>query len=257
MPIVDSHCHASRSWYEPIELLLVQMERNGVDHAALIQMQGQYDNSYQAECVRAYPGRFASVVIVDPTRPDAADRLADEVRRRASGVRLRPQDPLALWQAAERLGLAVSCGGSSAAFASDAFARLLETVTGVPIVIEHLGSINRPDDDSQHELRRTVFGLSRFPHAHIKIHGLGEFAPRAMPVVEPFPFVQPIAPALEWVYDAFGPNRMMWGSDYPPVSSREGYANALRLPMEQLARTSSADRDAIFGGTALRVFPIR
>ena len=65
MPIVDSHCHVSRTWYEPVEVLLFQMERNGVDHAALIQMQGQFDNRYQQECVKRYPGKFASVVVVD------------------------------------------------------------------------------------------------------------------------------------------------------------------------------------------------
>ena len=31
MPIVDSHCDLSLSWYEPVEVLLFQMERNGVD----------------------------------------------------------------------------------------------------------------------------------------------------------------------------------------------------------------------------------
>jgi predicted TIM-barrel fold metal-dependent hydrolase len=50
---------------------------------------------------------------------------------------------------------------------------------------------------------------------------------------------------------------MMWGSDHPPVSSREGYRNALRMPMEQLAAKSEAERADIFGGTALRVFPVR
>jgi L-fuconolactonase len=50
---------------------------------------------------------------------------------------------------------------------------------------------------------------------------------------------------------------MMWGSDYPPVSGREGYGNALHLTMEQLATKGQADRDQIFGGTALKVFPVR
>jgi len=62
---------------------------------------------------------------------------------------------------------------------------------------------------------------------------------------------------LEQAYQAFGPRRLMWGSDYPPVSGREGYRNALHLTMEQFAGKSTADRDEIFGGTALRVFPIR
>jgi L-fuconolactonase len=232
------------------------MEQNGVDHAVLIQMQGQFDNSYQRECARRYPGKFTPVVVVDHRGAEAVDRLRREADLGASGVRLRPADPPELWQAASRLGLAISCGGTNQEFASDDFARLVESVD-VPVVIEHLGSINRPDDDQGHEVRRRVLGLSRLPNAHIKIHGLGEFQPRALPATEPSPFVQPIAPLLEWTYAAFGPGRMMWGSDYPPVSSREGYRNALRMPMEQLAATSEAEREQIFGRTALNVFPIR
>ena len=38
--------------------------------------------------------------------------------------------------------------------------------------------------------------------------------------------------------EAFGPRRIMWGSDYPPVSSREGYLNSLRTPQEYLAQLS-------------------
>ena len=65
MLVVDSHCHVSSSWYEPVESLIYQMNANGVDHAVLVQMQGQNDNSYQFECLRRYPGKFASVVAVD------------------------------------------------------------------------------------------------------------------------------------------------------------------------------------------------
>ena len=254
MPVVDSHCHASLTWYEPIELLLFQMERNGVDHAVLIQMNGQFDNSYQAECVARYPGKFTSVVIVDQDRPDAADQLAREADAGAGGVRLRPDSPAALFQAAERLRLSVSCGGSAALFASDQFARAIESAPTVPIVIEHLGGLNRPDP-GQEELRQKVFGLARYPNTYIKIHGLGEFSQRAMPVKEPFPFVEPIPSLLEQAYEAFGPSRMMWGSDYPPVSGREGYRNALNGARDRLK--GKAGLDEIFGGTALRVFPLR
>src|SRR5579884_418309 len=254
MPVVDSHCHASLTWYEPIELLLFQMERNGVDHAALIQMNGQYDNSYQAECVRRYPGKFASVVIVDQARADAADQLKREADAGASGVRLRPDTPTALFQAAERLGLSVSCGGSAALFASEQFARTIEAAPNAKIVIEHLGGLNRPAPD-QEELRRKVFGLARYPNTFIKVHGLGEFSQRAMPVKEPFPFVEPIPSLLDQAYEAFGPSRMMWGSDYPPVSGREGYRNALNGTRDRLK--GKAGLDEIFGGTASRVFPVR
>src|SRR5919202_3696972 len=119
MPIVDSHTHVAQSWSEPIETLLFEMDRNGVDQAVLIQMGGQTENSYQAECVRRYPGRFASVGIVDTQHPDAERALERLAEERASGVRFHlpvcspGDDPLVIWRAAARLGLPVSCGGGS------------------------------------------------------------------------------------------------------------------------------------------------
>lgn len=262
MLIVDSHCHASDCWYEPIESLLYQMDRNEVEKAILIQMNGQANNAYQAECVRRYPGRFGSVVIVDAQLPDALATLARLAEAGASGVRFQAParslggDPLAIWRAAARLGLSVSCGGSAAEFASDSFISLVDELPNLRIVVEHLGSVNHPVDGANEELRRKVFGLSRFPNVSIKIPGLGEFSRRVMPVAERFPFELPIPPLFDAVYDAFGPGRMMWGSDFPPVSSREGYANALRLSLGRFAGRSEADQAAIFGGTALSVFPV-
>ena len=263
MPVVDSHCHVTTVWYEPVEVLLFQMERNAVDKAILIQINGEFNNDYQAECARKFPGRFASVVIVDTDRPDAPDLLAREAERGAAGVRLRPDtrspgnDPFAIWRAADLLGLPVSVGGSGDLYAAPAFAELIAKFPKLKIVIEHLGSVNRPDGDEADVVRQKVFDLSRFPNTYIKLPGLGEFVKRAMPVEQPFPFVRPIPSSIDRAIAAFGANRVMWGSDYPPVSSREGYANALRFPMEQLAGRSEAERNAIFGDTALSVFQIR
>src|ERR687887_330114 len=102
--IVDTHCHASHAWFEPIETLVHEMDHNGVAQAILIQIRGQYDNSYQFECVRRYPGRFASVVGLDWERPDAVEQLERLREQGAAGVRLRPDtrspgdDPLAIWR---------------------------------------------------------------------------------------------------------------------------------------------------------------
>ena len=46
----------------------------------------------------------------------------------------------------------------------------------------------------------------------------------------------------------------MWGSDYPPVSMREGYGNALRFTQARLRDKSDEEQALIFGGVAARLF---
>ena len=46
MLIIDTHCHAGKNWFEPIEVLEFQMDRNGVDKALLVQHGGTFDNGY-------------------------------------------------------------------------------------------------------------------------------------------------------------------------------------------------------------------
>ena len=54
---------------------------------------------------------------------------------------------------------------------------------------------------------------------------------------------------------AFGPQRLLWGSDFPLVCAREGYANALQLCWSEFNACSETERAAIFGGVADRLFP--
>ena len=263
MPTIDTHCHVSPVWYEPVESLLFQLDRNGVDRAVMIQLNSQFNNEYQFDCVRRHPDRLASVVLVDATRADAGDTLARLVERGAVGVRLAPDtrspgaDPLALWRRAEALGIAVSSGGSAGAFAEPAFADVIAAVPGLPIVIEHMGSVSRPDgEDAPYAVRARVFALSRFPNVYLKVHGLGEFCRRARPF-DPEPFDRATLPILDLALAAFGPSRMMWGSDYPPVSGREGYTNALNRTRAEVESRAPAGVAQVFGGTAERVFKLR
>lgn len=258
MPIVDTHCHVSPIWYEPVESLLFQMDRCGVDQAVLVQMLGQSDNRYQFECIRRHPDRLAGVVIVDSDRPDARERLAQLADQGAAGVRLRAatrspgDDPLALWRQAEALGLPISVAGDAASLASPEFAQVAAAITGVPIILEHLGSVNHPDGEAApYDRRSRVFALAQHPHLYIKIHGLGEICPRRMPPTPPIPLDLTNLTLLDQAYAAFGPQRMMWGSDYPPVAGREGYANALAWPQGHF---SAEDGVWIFGATAQEVY---
>lgn len=260
MRIIDTHCHAAPVWYEPVEALIFHMDRNEVEQTVLIQINGYYDNEYQFECERRYPGRFVSVVKVDSGQPDAADQLEKLAEAGARGVRLAPDerspgsDPLAIWRKAAELGLPVSCCGSRSAFASGDFAQLVEALPELPIIIEHLGGIKAADDGSTHGERDRIFDLARYPNAYMKIHGLGEFCTRNTPVTPDFPFDRAGLPLLQRAYDTFGPDRLMWGSDYPPVAGREGYRNALRMTMDQLSNRPEDELAQVFGGVAAKVF---
>jgi L-fuconolactonase len=262
--IVDSHVHPSLAWFEPVESVLFHMDRYGVEQALLVQIYNQFNNDYLFECRRRYPDRFVSVtVVIDTDAPDAPEVLERLVEKGAAGLKLRVdarspgKDPLAIYRAAERLGIAVSVGGFQKMFLAEDFAELVQAVPKLPIVMEHLGADGGGRDPLDVAAFAKVFELARFPNLHVRFHGLAEFAPRATPVTEPFPFKLPVPPLLEMAYNAFGPDRMMWGSDYPPVSIREGYGNSLHLPARELASKSEADKALMFGAVAVKVFPAR
>ena len=75
MSIVDSHSHAGINWFEPVEVILYQMDLNNIDKTVLIQHNGNYHNQYIIECTRRFPGRFGAVIWVDVTQPDAPEAL--------------------------------------------------------------------------------------------------------------------------------------------------------------------------------------
>jgi L-fuconolactonase len=255
---VDSHCHALPHWFEPVEVLLHQMDANAVEKATLVQVRGQFDNSYLIECVRRFPGRFCALVGVNADRADAPETLAYWVGQGAVGVRLDAttrspgSDRLAIWRQATELDIPVSVFGSPEEFASSGFARLLAELSDLPVIIEHLGRIGRNEDPPYRRFER-ILALAGYPNAYIKIHGLGEICPRPMPFPQPMRF-ENIPPFMEVAYEAFGANRVMWGSDFPPVAGREGYRNALQWPMEHIPFRNDADKEWVFGRTALSLF---
>jgi L-fuconolactonase len=256
--VVDSHCHALPHWFEPVEVLLHQMDANGVEKATLVQVRGQFDNRYLMECVRRFPTRFRALVGLDVDTPDAPEKLAHWVREGAVGLRLDASarspgsDPLAIWREAAQLGVPISVFGSSDEFAAPEFEQVLTEVSSLPVIIEHLGRIGR-DEAPPYPRFREIVALARYRNAYVKVHGLGEFCSRPFPFPEPMRFAS-VPPFMEMAYEAFGARRMMWGSDFPPVAAREGYRNALRWPMAHIPFQSDEDKDWVFGKTALSLF---
>jgi L-fuconolactonase len=256
--IIDTHCHAGHNWFEPVETLLFEMNSNDVSEAVLIQHGGTYDNDYLFECAERFPGRFKVTVLVDPEDPDQPGTLAKLAKRGAAGIRLYPQsraagkDPLATWKKAGDLGVVVSCLGGTELFAADEFHATVKACPGTTIVVEHLAGAKpttMPDDPQF----RKALELARLPNTYIKIPGLGEFTPRP-PRLAPRLNFGKVQPLIEKVYEAWGPRRMMWGSDFPPVAGREGYRNALDGLRNHPALKNGDDGEWVLGKSAAKVW---
>jgi L-fuconolactonase len=251
--VVDTHVHAGLTKYEPIESLLDQMFRHRVDHAVLVQHAGIYDNAYLIECAQRFPGRFAVACAVDVQQPDAADTLSMWVERSPAvqGVRLYLKDLFggapgaeAAWQRADELGLNVTLGGSLSELASAEMEQVATRFTHAKLHLEHLAHPN-PKEEPPYETYRRALSLSRFDHVSLKVSGFYSFTQSPWsPYMDTLRFV-------EVALEAFGARRMMWGSDFPPVSMREGFANALRFAAQIIPLASYEDRAALLGRTAL------
>src|SRR5262249_14967663 len=94
----------------------------------------------------------------------------------------------------------------------------------------------------ERDLRR----LAQQPHVMAKLSGLvteadwEEWTP------------EQIRPYLDVAFDAFGPERLMVGSDWPVCTVAASYAWTMRLVLDYIHDRPTAERDAILGGNAQR-----
>ena len=65
-----------------------------------------------------------------------------------------------------------------------------------------------------------------------------------------------LRPYARHVLDAFGPDRVMWGSDWPVVRLEAEYADWHAAALVLTDHLTEADRAMVFGGTAARVYRI-
>lgn len=66
--------------------------------------------------------------------------------------------------------------------------------------------------------------------------------------------VETLRPAVETILELFGPDRVMWGSDWPVLLLAGTYAGWVEATATLLAPLAAAERAAIMGGTAARFY---
>ena len=241
----------------PIELVAAYLDEHGVDRAVLVQpvFPGE-DNSYVAECARNQPHRFAAVCVVDPTQPGAEGRLAYWVEERGCrGLRLRPRFPreaalfgdpstFALWRTASRTQTVVSV--LAAPEHLPALAELLERFPGVDVIVDHLGHPDLAAGRGRPALL-ALLKLAMFPRLFVKLSGFYHFTK------EHYPYSDCID-SVRILYDRFGAQRLIWGSDFPHVVLTMSYPRSLHWLERECSFIPPAERELILGRNALKLY---
>jgi predicted TIM-barrel fold metal-dependent hydrolase len=278
MPIIDIHPHViatdnvryplqplggnqstwSRDRPTPYDKMVEAMNEAGVAKSAIVQASTAYghDNSYVAEAIAAHPRRFTGVFSIDMLAADNVEKMKHWLARGFSGMRLFTtgstmpgqatwfDDPRTFpaWQHASDTGTPVCMQMTPQGFPQ--LRGLLERFPRVKIILDHLA---RPQlvDGPPFTADQDFLGLSRYPNVFLKLTPLN-VSPANWGKATPETFFGALI-------KAYGANRIAWGSNFPATEGtlKEILGNA----QQALSSVSAADREWIFGKTALTLYP--
>jgi predicted TIM-barrel fold metal-dependent hydrolase len=238
------------------EDLFVHSKPAGVARIVLIQMSFyRFDNSYMLDSMRAHPGVFSGVGIVDESGP-APDRAMEELARQSvRGFRIVPgASPRAwldtpgmgaMWSTAAKKKLAM-CPliGPDALPAID---RMCRKYPDTPVVIDHLARIGADGSIRDSDVR-LLCGLAQHKNVKVKLSAFYALGRKLEPYTD-------LAALIRRVFEDYGPRRLMWASDCPfQLQNGHHYATSIALIRDGLPFLSRDDREWILGRTAESVF---
>ncbi|WP_432876930.1 amidohydrolase family protein [Kribbella sp. CA-245084] len=284
--IVDAHCHAWARWpYDSkhpdpnrgnIDALLYIMDTHAIDRAVLVaaglgrddpRTDNTHNNVYVAAAVNDHPERFAFFADVDSFwspehhhRVGAVDRLeavVDELAPVGFTHYVQGEDDgwllsangLAFFERAGELGLIASLHLPPGWHQS--LAELAAIVAGLPILLHHQGLVpsgHRSDAGQQERL----LALAALPNVFLKISGFHYLTDRSWD----YPFDQ-AGPLLTRLAVAFGPERLVWGSDFPVCTQHVSLRQAIEVVHERLRFLSEREIGLVMGGTLQRLIDAR
>lgn len=257
-PLFGTRSDWSKERPVTVESLIEAMDAAGVAKAAVVHSSTTYgfDNSYVVEGCAQYPDRLVAVGSVDVLQPDAPKRIREWVELGLAGLRLftggstKEFDPSELddersfpaWELCGELGLpmCIQTGPSGLPQVT----RLARRFPSVAIVLDHLA---RPEvgDGMPYTKAQSLFDLAAFDNIYLKLTPriFGDVRKENASAESFFPCV----------VDAFGAQRLAWGSNFP--TSPGTLAQILATAQTGLASLREEDREWIFGKTAMTLYP--
>ncbi|MFD7599392.1 amidohydrolase family protein [Streptomyces mirabilis] len=241
--------------------LAPQARAAGVDRTVLVQTVTVPEETPEFLALAEQGELIAGVVgWTDLTRPDVPDELA-RLRglpggRHLKGIRHQVQgepDPEWLLRPDVRDGLAAV---AEAGLVYDlvvlphqlpACVRAAAGHPGLTFVLDHLG---KPPiaTGALRPWATAVRALAALPNTVCKLSGMVTEADHAKWTVDG------LRPYADTVLDAFGPGRLMFGSDWPVCTLAASYGQVVDVAEELTEGLGAEERAEVFGGTATRVY---
>lgn len=276
MPTIDCQVHAyerdrpERPWAAtlvgPAEVtgddMVAAMDAVGVDGALLVSpyTMYRYDPSYALEVYAQHPGRFGLIRPFDPNAPAVGDEVAAwAATPGVVGARIMLTDRFTDGDlSADHPGLnAILAAGAAHGLPInvlcwrklDLLADLARRHPDTQLVIDHLGIAQPfrppPPPDPFADLPG-VLALAQYPNVAIKVSGACTLSH------EPFPYRDIWAP-LRQVFDAFGIDRCMWGTDWTRAVELLTYEQGVEA-FRVTDQLTDSEREALMGGTLARIY---
>ena len=273
MPIIDSQVHAyeanttQRPWatipnwpaHVTGDEMVAAMDRVGVDGAIMISPFAtyRYDGSYAEEVARRHPNRMAIVKPVDPDDENVADVVAKwKETKGAVGIRifLREEEK----HGADHPGLDRICKAAvdydlplNFLFWGrvDEGMRIIDRHPNTRFIVDHLGLLQPrvpPAPAEPWADLPKILDLAKRPNAVIKISGACTLSK------QPYPFPD-IWDPLKRIFDAWGFERCLWGTDWTRAFVVVNYENAVK-PFLDTKTLSDSERAMLMGGACAKAY---
>ena len=236
------------------EQLLELMDTNGVEKTVLVQpIFFRWDNSYAAHCIKKYPDRFMAVGRINPEDPAAPDHMQmwreehDIHGQRLSPARDGADDwfsgPLMepIFARAEQLQVPMLILTGPQRLPD--LARILERHPDLDCCIDHMADAH-PDNPEE---RKLLMEMARFERVYVKISHTWSISQGGYPWSVTYDMV-------EEVYQTFGPQRIMWGTDWPVCLSKAEYPQTLSVVRDEMKFIAPEDLEWMMGKTVLKLW---
>jgi predicted TIM-barrel fold metal-dependent hydrolase len=239
--------------------MVAAMDAVGVDGAVLVSAftMYRYDASYAISVRKAHPGRFALVKPVDPTDPGVVDTIADWAGTDgAVGIRIMMRGDVSTDAADPGLNRVLAAAARHALPVNLlAYGRLQQVASlavrnpNTKLVIDHLGlqqPFQPPAPAQPFADLPALLALATHDNIVVKITGACTLSHT------PFPY-RDIWDPLARIFDAFGFDRCLWGTDWTRAVGVLNYEQGVEA-FRVTDRLSNSDRATLMGGTLARVY---